>query len=588
MNKKITSLVLALLLVLSSFSVAFAADAKTTTITIIHTNDTHARLESTENELGFAKIATLIKEAKAANPNTLVLDAGDTLHGMPIVNISKGENAIKVLEAAGYDFMTIGNHDFNYGQERLMELKDMSKVKMLSANIVNEKGEYLFTPYVIKEIDGVKIAIFGLTTPETAYMTSPANVKGITFVDTVEASKKMVKELEGKADIIVALTHVGLDESSVITTKAIAEKVDGIDVIIDGHSHTKLDTGLVVKDTLIAQTGNYDQNLGYVNIELKDGKIVGKTAKLLSAKDAEKTVADPDLTKTIENINEANKAVFDKVVAKTDIYLDGLRENVRTKETNLGNLSADAVRAASKADVAFVNGGNIRVDIQPGDITYGRVAELFPFGNTIQVKKITGKDLLAMLEHSVSGYPATQGGFLQVSGLKFEFDPSQPVGSRVTEVTVGEKALDKAAEYSVGINDFMSIGGDGYDMLKKYPVAAEFGTYEEIFSDYLNSNGTKGSEVSGRIAVKVAVAEEPAPAPTPAPEPTPVPVEPAPTPTPSPAPAAEEVIYIVVPGDVLWKIAEKYNTTWETLAEYNNLANPHLIFPNQTIKVPAK
>jgi len=138
----------------------------------------------------------------------------------------------------------------------------------------------------------------------------------------------------------------------------------------------------------------------------------------------------------------------------------------------------------------------------------------------------------------------------------------------------------------------MSIGGDGYNMLKKYPVAAEFGTYEEIFSDYLNSNGTKGSEVSGRIAVKAAVAEEPAPAPTPAPEPTPVPVEPAPeptpTPAPAPAPAAEEVIYIVVPGDVLWKIAEKYNTTWETLAEYNNLANPHLIFPNQTIKVPAK
>lgn len=582
MNKKITSLVLALLLVLSSFSVAFAADAKTTTITIIHTNDTHARLEGTDAELGFAKIATLIKEAKAENPNTLVLDAGDTFHGMPIVNISKGENAIKVLEAAGYDFMTIGNHDFNYGQERLMELKDMSKVKMLSANIVNEKGEYLFTPYVIKEVGGVKVAIFGLTTPETAYKTSPANVKGITFADTVEASKKMVKELEGKADVIVALTHVGLDESSVITTKAIAEKVDGIDVIIDGHSHTKLDTGLVVKDTLIAQTGNYDQNLGYVNIELKDGKIVGKTAKLLSAEDAKNIAADPDLTKTLEGINEANKAVFDKVVARTDIYLDGLRENVRTKETNLGNLSADAVRAASKADAAFVNGGNIRVDIQPGDITYGKVAELFPFGNTIQVKKITGEDLLGMLEHSVSGYPATQGGFLQVSGLKFEFNPSQPVGSRVTEVTVGDKALDKAAEYSVAINDFMSIGGDGYDMLTKYPVAAEFGTYEEIFSDYLNSNGTKGSEVTGRITVKEAVVEEPAPEPVPA-EPAP-----APAPEPTPAPAAEEVIYIVVPGDVLWKIAEKYNTTWESLSEYNNLANPHLIFPNQEIKVPAK
>ena len=581
MKKKVLSLTLVALLILSSFSFAFAEDAEITKITIIHTNDTHARLEGSASEIGFAKIATLVKEAKIANPNTLVLDAGDTLHGMPIVNISKGENAIKVLEAVGYDYMTLGNHDFNYGQGRLLELKDMSKVGMLSANILNEKGEYVFTPYVIKEVGGVKIGIFGLTTPETAYKTSPTNVEGLTFADSIEVSKKMVEELKDKTDVIIALAHIGLDESSVVTSKAIAEAVEGIDVIIDGHSHTLLETGNLVNNTntLIAQTGNYDQNLGYVNIEVRNGEVVNKTAELLKAEAAANTVADPDLTKLIDEIKVANQPVFDKVVAKTDIYLDGVRENVRTKETNLGNLSADAVRAAAGADVGLVNGGNIRVDIQPGDITFGKVAELFPFGNTVQVKKITGEDLLAVLELSVSGYPAAQGGFMHVSGLTFVFDPAQPVGSRVVEVTVGDKALDQAQEYTVAINDFLGIGGDGYEMFKKYTATAEFGTYEEIFADYLNTNGTEGIEVSGRITVKETVAPEPAPV-------EPAPVEPAPLPTPEPVPT--EVTYIVVSGDVLWKIATQYNLTYQELAEYNNLANANLIYPDQVLKVPAK
>jgi 5'-nucleotidase len=588
MKKRVTSLVLVALLILSSFSFAFAQDAETTKITIIHTNDTHARLKGTTTELGFAKIATLIKEAKALNPNTLVLDAGDTLHGMPIVNVSNGENAIKVLEAAGYDFMTLGNHDFNYGKERLLELKDLSQVEMLSANIVDEKGVYVFTPYVIKEVGGVKVGIFGLTTPDAAFLTNPKNVVGITFQDPIEVSKKMIEELKDSTDVIVALAHIGMDESSVVTSKALAEAVEGIDIIVDGHSHSILENGEVVNNTLIAQTGSYDKNLGYINIELQNGEIISKTAELLKSEAAAVTVADPDLEKTIADIDATNAEVFNQVIAKTDVYLDGVRENVRTKETNLGNLSADAARAATGADVAFVNGGGIREDIPVGDITRGKIAAIFPFGNTIEVKKITGEDLLEMLEVSVSDYPAAKGAFLQVSGLTFEFDPAQPVGLKVIDVKVGDKPLDLAAEYSVAVNDFMSNGGDGYAMLNEYDKVAEFGTYEEIIQAYLVSNGTAGSEVSGRIAVKEVVIEEPAPVeptePTPEPTPAPAPVEPAP----EPAPAPTEITYIVVSGDVLWKIAEQYNITWEALAEYNSLANPHLIFPSQVLKVPSK
>lgn len=593
MKKRILSLVLISSLILSSFSFAFGVDAtqdEVKTITIIHTNDTHARVLDTDGGLGFARISTLIKEAKVNNPNTLVLDAGDTLHGMPIINISKGENAVKILDAAGYDFMTPGNHDFNYGQERLLELKDMANFTMLSANILDENGNYLFTPYEIVDMHGVKVGIFGLTTPETAYKTSPDNVKGITFADPIEVSKKMVEELKDKTDVIIALAHIGLDESSVVTSKKIAESVDGIDVIIDGHSHTTLESGMMVNNTLIAQTGNYDNNLGFVNIDVKNGAVIDKKAELLSTEAAAATALDPELSAFIDNLKKENEPIFAQVVTKTDIALDGERENVRTKETNLGNLSADAVRAASGADIGLVNGGNIRTSIPVGDITFGKVAELFPFGNTVQVKKITGEDLIKVLEVSVSAYPATLGGFLQVSGLSFDFDPTQPAGSRIDEVLIGDKALDKTSEYTVAINDFLGIGGDGYDVFKTYPIYAEFGTYEEIFANYLNTNQTKGIEVSGRITVL----EEPQTVEVQPTEPTVEPiVEPIVKPVVEPVvkPNIPETVmneksYTVVSGDVLWKIAVKYNTTWETLSKYNNLVNPNLIFPGQIIQIP--
>jgi 5'-nucleotidase len=575
--KKVLSLVLVVLLILSSFSFVFAEDAETVKITVIHTNDTHSRLIGTNTEIGFAKIATLIKEAKEANPNTLVLDAGDTLHGMPIVNISKGENAIKVLEAAGYDYMTLGNHDFNYGKERLFELRDMSQVGMLSANIVDENGEYIFTPYVIEEVGDVKVGIYGLSTPDTVILTNPNNVVGLVFKDPIEVSKEMVEELEDKTDVIIALAHLGLDESSTLTSKALAQEVEGIDLIIDGHSHSMLEAGQLENNTLIVQTKNYGQNLGYIDIEILEGEVTGITARLLAAADTADVVPDPDLQKIIEDIEAANAEVFNEVIATTGVYLDGVRENVRTKETNLGNLSADAARAATGADIAFVNGGGIREDIPVGDITKGKIAAIFPFGNTIEVKKITGADLKAMLEWSVSDYPAAKGAFLQVSGLEFSFDPAKEAGSKVVEILVGGEAFDEAKEYTVAINDFMSTGGDGYAMLADYDVLAIYGTYEEIIIDYLVANGTAGSEVSGRIKVMETVVEEPEPV-------EPEPVEPAPV---EPEPV-EVVIYIVVPGDVLWKIAAKYNLTYQKLAEYNNIANPHLIFPDQVIKVPSK
>ena len=530
-KKVILSSILSLTLIFSNATFTFAEDntKESASITIIHTNDTHGRVLVDDGGFGFGKIATIVKQTKEKNPNTLVVDAGDTLHGMPIINVSKGENAVKILDAVGYDFMVPGNHDFNYGTDRLTELGKLSKFKMLSANLLNKSGNTMLTPYEIVDMNGMKVGIFGLCTPETAYKTNPSNVKNVEFKDPIEVSKNMVRELDNKTDVIVALVHMGLDESSTVTSKEIAQRVNGIDVIIDGHSHTDLPEGLVINNTLIAQTGEYDQNLGMVEINIDNHKVTNKSAKLLKATDYAGLAEDKNVSTVVNEIKTANHAIFSEVVASTDIQLDGVRENVRKKETNLGNLSADAIKNETKSNIAFVNGGNIRTTIEPGEITKGKLAEVFPFGNTIKVIKLTGEDVKKALEVSVGAYPEAQGGFLQVSGITFSFDASKENGNRVSELKVNGKDIDLTKQYTVAINDFLAVGGDGYDMFKT-KVIAEFGTYEEIFANYLNSNGTKGSEVSGRIALKQTI---------------------------------NETVYTVQLGDVLSTIAYKNNTTWQ-------------------------
>lgn len=582
MKKKILSAMLSLTLVfsLNTTSVWAASKDDSTKITIIHTNDTHSRVLSADGGFGFAKIATIANETKKENPNTLLVDAGDTLHGKPIVNVSKGENAVKILDAAGYDFMVPGNHDFNYGNERLIELSKLAKnFKMLDAN-VKKNGKDMLPPYEIIEKGNVKIGIFGLSTPETAYKTNPANVKDVTFEDPIKVSEEMVKELKDKTDVIVALAHVGLDDSSVVTSKQIAEKVKGIDVIIDGHSHTTLNDGLVVNNTLIAQTGEYDQNLGVVELEVKDKKVTEKKAKLLNSKDYKELKEDEKVTDLLNDIQAENDKVFSEVVASNDVLLDGVRGNVRTKETNLGNLTADATREVTKADIAFVNGGTLRTSIEPGDITKGKLAELFPFGSVAQTVKLSGSDIVNALEVSVGAYPTEQGGFLQVSGMTFLFDPMKEKGNRVFDVKVGENPIDLNKEYTVAINDFLSQGGDGYTMLKT-TVVGEFATYDDIFAKYLNDNGMKNDINLGRIQVKengkqVVTNQNNV-----------VPVQAVPTVQEPQVSAKTETVYTVIAGDNLTKIARINNTTWQTLAEYNNLQNPDLIYVGDQIKIPA-
>lgn len=506
MNKKLTkqllSLVLAMAMVFSGLMIPAKAEAASTTtkISIIHTNDTHGRLLDSDERgasWGFAKIATLVKETKAANPNTLVLDAGDAFQGMPIINISKGKGLIPILEAVGYDAMTMGNHEFDFGLAALQDLeKSMTKIPMVTANIYKTTGGRAFVPYTIKTVGGVKVGIFGLTTPETTYKSHPDNTKGLTFMDPVKSAKSIVKELEPQVDIIICLSHLGTEGED--TSFKVAENVKGIDLIIDGHSHTKMPFGVIeVNGTMIAQTGEYTKNVGMVELEIADKKIVKKSAVLLA--DSEDVKEDEAVKALIEKLNEEVEPLKAQVVGETAVELDGVRENVRTKETNLGNLAADALRVMTGADCAVQNGGGIRASIKTGNITKGDLMEVFPFGNTVQVLEVSGEDILKALEQSVSVYPEANGGFLQVSGITFKFNPEKEAGSRVISAKINGKDLSLTKKYTIAMNDYTAAGGDEYTMFVGAKKVSELGTLDDVLIQYFQKNGTKGCDVSGRI-----------------------------------------------------------------------------------------
>jgi len=481
------------------------AAAEEVNIRIYHHNDTHARVEEGSYAgMGFAKIATLVKEGRRKMDNVLYLDAGDAFHGQVIANVNQGEAIAYIFNIMDLDVMTLGNHDFNYGQQRLKELKEISDFPLLAANLKEEDGKDspLADNYVIKEYDGVKVGIFGLATPETAYKTHPKNVEGLVFSDPVKSARDMVEKLEGKTDVIIGLFHLGLSEGSNYTSKMVAEQVDGIDVIVDGHSHHTLEEGMMVNNTLITMAGEYDKYLGVIDLVVEDDSVRSKKASLISKEMAEDVKPDKIVSMVVDSMNAANEKITSQVVGAALVELEGDRAAVRTGESNLGNMIADAIRIKLDADAAVTNGGGIRASIDKGEITKGEVITVLPFGNTAMALRVKGSDLRAALEHGISEYPAEEGLFPQVSGIKFTFNPNKNPGERILEVWIKGEKLDPAKDYVVATNDFMAAGGDGYTMFTDAPIVKEAGGLEEVVMEYLENRSPVAPGLEGRITAK--------------------------------------------------------------------------------------
>ncbi|WP_179298676.1 5'-nucleotidase C-terminal domain-containing protein [Evansella halocellulosilytica] len=467
-------------------------------LSFVATNDLHGRiLHSDENgEMGMAKISTIVNEIRDQNEQTFLFDAGDTFHGTNYVNFSEGAAAVEVMNAMEYDGMVLGNHDFNFGQERLTQLFDMAEFPVMSGNVrYEENDEFLTDPYVIFEVDGKEIAVLTMTAEDTTVKTAPANIEGLHFEYETEAIQTLVDEVKDDVDHIFLLSHAGYT-----VDKQMVDAVDGIDFIMGGHSHSTIEYPELYEDTYITQAWEHGKAVSVNHVLFHDGEFVGINGYL--ARDHENLEEDRAIKTILDDIEEEVGEAMSEVVANIDVDLDGSRENVRTQETNLGNLITDAMKDLTDADIAFTNGGGIRANIAAGDVTVGDVFEAFPFANYVIMIEVTGEDILQSAEHGVRLYPNENGGFLHVSGMSYTFDPSQPEGERIVELLIDGEPVDPDATYHVATNDFMASGGDGFSWLADGELLADTGQLlSEVLINYLQAD-KQIPEVEGRINVQ--------------------------------------------------------------------------------------
>ena len=515
--KKAGLFVAVVALVLSFGTVAYAA----TNVTIFHTNDVHGRFVHYDapgfnaNAIGIDTVAAIL----AAHENAVLVDAGDTFHGVPFVNLGGGFNAVELMNVSGYSLFTPGNHDFNFGIERLLELEEAADFGFIAANIFHADGSLVFRAHKIIEIAGVSFGFFGITTPDTPFVTHPDNVAGIEFGDPVVAAQSAATALRvAGADVIIALTHLGLDGYH--TSVALAQAVPEIDIIIDGHSHDLLPTGLLEEGVLIVQAGEHGAYLGRVDVvfSVDVGGIVSLEASVIDREYAHANFQPkPEVAALIETMKSALDETLSEVVGFTPVDLVGEREYIRTMEMPLGNLVAESMAWGSGAQLALANSGGIRDSILAGDVTIGDVITVLTFPNYIVVKEISPASLWEALENSVSLWPADVGRFPQVYGLSFTFDGYAEPGERVLNITVGGTPIvrtDTDTTFTLAVNDFVAAGGDGFAGLVGLPRVSEAGLMSDIFTEFLSiADLTVGTE--GRI-VQAGVFEEEAPTTQPA------------------------------------------------------------------------
>ena len=500
---------------------------------ILHTNDVHGRIVEEKGVIGDAKLATVIEQERAkSNQNTLVVDAGDAFQGLPISNSTKGEARAEILNQMQYDAMAVGNHEFDFGLDEVKKYKEILKFPLLSSNTyVN--GARLFEASTIvdkdKTVEGDEFVVIGVTTPETATKTHPKNIKGVTFTDPISEVNKVIEEVQAKARAegkdykhYVVLAHLGVDTTTPVEWRGstLAEalsknpRLKGKRVtVIDGHSHT-VESTTYGDNVTYNQTGSYLHNVG--KITYKSRQLLGNPTQIPAA-DAKKLPANPTVEKLVKDIKQkydAENAV--EIVSNSPVELNGDRENVRVRETNLGNVVADSLYQYGQTgfshptDIAVTNGGGLRETIAKGKpITKGNVIAVLPFGNTISQIQVTGQQVLDMFEKSLgsilqvdkdgkkvldeNGQPLLEpsGGFLQVSGVKVYYDTNLPSGKRVLAIQVKNRTtgrydlLDLAKTYYLATNDFLAAGGDGYTMLGG--AREEGPSMDAAFEEYLKT-----------------------------------------------------------------------------------------------------
>lgn len=541
MKKQILTLSAAAFMAALTCQTAFALDHD---VVILHTNDTHCGIE--EN-MGYAGLVWYENQMKEETPYVTLVDAGDAIQGAPVGTLSEGEYLVQIMNKAGYDFAVPGNHEFDYGMEKLLGLSARLDCGYSACNFVNLPSKtQVFAPYKIMEYDDIQVAFVGVATPESITKSTPAYFQDqfgryrFSFCEdeTGEALYSQVQSAVDQArgegaDYVIMVGHLGDNGiTEKWSSRSVIANTTGIDAAIDGHSHEVCVENVPNENgemVVLTQTGTKFANIGKLTITA-DGQI--QASHVSAVTDAEGDPAkDAEMESFINEIKSQYEESLKVVLGRTDVDLmdkdpeTGLRA-VRKAETNLGDLCADASRYMMGADIGFMNGGGIRAGIEAGDITYEDALSVFPYGNMICMVEISGQKIKDALEMGVKNYPEESGGFIHVSGLTYTVDSSVPSSVvldekrnfvsvdgeyRVRDIYVGEEPLDVNRTYTLASHNYwLKSGGDGMSMLMGCPILkdetmVDVDTITSYISEYLG--GTVGEEYKdprgqGRITIK--------------------------------------------------------------------------------------
>jgi 5'-nucleotidase len=537
--------------VLLAFLFALGAQAQQGkgSLTILFTQEHHGQatpaIVAGVADLGsLAARATAVKAIrdKAGAGNVLLLDSGDILVGTPLSSVFKGEPDVLAMNAIGYDAMSPGNHEFDFElkEQRYKTLASLAKFPFLAANMkgADKLGITPNQGFIIKEVAGIKVGIIGITNPVTPEISSPP--AGITFEDPIATVNGILATQKANADLWIALTHEDTFRDVALL------KGTGIDVVVGGHTFGF--KGIITRETFkdpinddtvpdaIKDQATEAANPNGVYVRPGEGPLFGRLGSVLGRLDltvenkkvtqakseniviyadtkfnqdqiaggklkATITPSDAQITGILKPFVDDLSNRLKEVVGKTTVDLDGRREVVRQKETNLGNLLADIVRETQRTDIGFQNSGGIRTSIAAGDIKISDVLAVNPFGNTVVRFSLKGSDLLASLENSVSQLEQGAGRFAQVSGMCYSFDKSKASGQRILKAFVGNKPLDPNATYTIATNNFVAGGGDNYVLFRDKKTNYRDSQFvdADVVADYLRAKGTISPKVENRI-----------------------------------------------------------------------------------------
>ena len=472
---------------------------------LLHTNDYHGATLSNNGRGGLAEIAAFVKAIKAVNTNVLLVDAGDINTGSAISNMFDAEPDILGFNMMGYDAAVFGNHEFDSTQEKLDRQIQLAQFPFVSSNIQTADGAFLGgNQYIIKKYDNFSVGIFGITTLRTKTIASPG--KSLVFINEIDAARDVVDILRNieKVDIVIGLTHAGdvKETPEHITSIELGEAVSGIDIIVDGHSHTFMTYPKRAGDTWIVSANEWGKYVGYGRLIIRNGKLEDFiwTPAAISP--------DPEITAMLKPYNEKASATLKEVIGEAaDTFIFGNRLT-RYQETALGNMITDAnawyFRTVYNQEIDFVfhNGGNIRAELPKGPVTQEKILTILPFENYLFIVSMKGADIIKLFSF-IATIPQGNGGFPQFSGdVRFSIDKTSGEGV-VSSLTIGGEPVDPERTYRLCTNDYILGGGDGYEVMKN--ADDPFNTsllLSYVVTEYIKAHeGAISPVVDGRLSI---------------------------------------------------------------------------------------